>query len=277
MSKGFIRIPREILEDPRYRASRLKYQKVLIKLFEVVCYKETPHAIGTTKIILHPGQYCYSLNYFMRICNEDVKHEEDLINRDIVDHAMRYFENCNFVRREVRQRKSIVTILWNGFSESVATTSAIDVRQECDINKEEQEEQEGKKDCSVVLLARDGARKKSHTRKKNMTIHFQTNNLLMMKISQNEVYAHFLRKPYPPEIVQEAVRIISEKMCKTNDILRYAEGICKNLMKKVPKEAQKPIPVSEEKIIKINYKPLSEYTEFSKILEERKKEIQNAR
>src|SRR5690606_19991617 len=104
-NNGFIKFPRSLLNDPRFLGARLKYQKVLLFLISHAAYSETTHAIGTNLINLSPGQLSYSIRKLADLCNEEVKHEEDKIDRNIIDRAIAYFEKCQFVRQEVRHGK----------------------------------------------------------------------------------------------------------------------------------------------------------------------------
>lgn len=125
MSKQYFRKPAEIIQDPRFRSADLKYKYIFDILCEVVCYKDTEFAIGHKKVIVKSGQYCTSLDQFTEICNRGVTKKKDKVDRDTVRRAFQFFIKCRFLSHEVlhemQYKKSVYTILWDGYSETSTT------------------------------------------------------------------------------------------------------------------------------------------------------------
>jgi len=147
-SNGYFIIPRSVTSDPRYKTARLKYQKVLFVLFEHVAFAPTTHAIGHKIINIRVGQLCITSRHLVKLCNEDVKFEEDLVDKNIIDRAIAFFEKCGFVSQEVIHRKSIITITVPAFYDRFKNTS--EPRSEPKVsqkraNKEEEKEDKDKK------------------------------------------------------------------------------------------------------------------------------------
>lgn len=257
MSNKFYQVPTEIIQDPRFQSSRTNYQRVFWKLCEVVCYKDTEYAIGSKKILLKRGQFCTSIDQFVEICNKNVRFKEDLIDRNIVSRAIAFFCECQFVRQEVRQevrhKKSILTILWDGFSEKSDTISETiseqQVRQNRDNNKDRSIEVIENKNVVLLPAAPVEGRIKKRKKMKSLWIDYETHNFQQKRISIEDAWKHFLKKSYPNDVVKQAMEIVSSKICKTNCIEKYIEGICKNIMKeqKAENEVQeKIIPIETE-------------------------------
>ena len=46
----------------------------------------------------------------MDLCNQGVKHQEDLVDKNIIERSIAFWVKCGFVRQEVRHGKTIITI-----------------------------------------------------------------------------------------------------------------------------------------------------------------------
>lgn len=152
---GYFIIPRSVTSDPRYKGARLKYKHVLHILFENVAFSPTTHAVGTEIININIGQFCVTIRGLAEICNQGVKHEEDKIDRNTIHRAIRFFEKCQFVRQEVRQGKTLLTITVQEFYDRLKkrseTTTETKARQDRDIKEEDKELKEYNNNISASL------------------------------------------------------------------------------------------------------------------------------
>ncbi len=123
ISNGFVPVPRSVLTDPRYKSARLKYQKVLWVIFEIVAFKRTSHSIRTKLIQIERGQFLISERKLVELCNLEVIFEEDKIDKNTVHRSIAYWKGCGFVNQEVNHGKNILTITVPEFYESGKTDS----------------------------------------------------------------------------------------------------------------------------------------------------------
>ncbi len=160
---GYFIIPRVVTSDPRYKSARLKYQKVLHVLFENVAFAATTHAISTNVIKIKVGQFCVSSRRLAEVCNDGVKFDEDLVDKNIIDRAICFWEKCGFVRQEVIHGKSLITITVSEFYDRKKTTSEPTsepkVSQDRATKEEDQEDKELKKSQSIPVPRPPSARK----------------------------------------------------------------------------------------------------------------------
>lgn len=110
MKNGYFIIPRSVTSDPRYQGARLKYKHVLHIIFENVAFATTTHAIGTEVIKIEIGQFCVSERRLVDLCNDGVKFEEDMVDKNIVRRAIHFFEKCEIVNHKVNHGKNVITI-----------------------------------------------------------------------------------------------------------------------------------------------------------------------
>ncbi len=118
ISNGFVPVPRSVLTDSRYKSARLKYQKVLWVIFEMAAFKPTKHVVGKNLIDIEIGQFCVTIRKLAEICNKEVKYEEDLIDRNLIDRAITYWETCQYVRQTFIHKKTLLTITIPEFYEN---------------------------------------------------------------------------------------------------------------------------------------------------------------
>lgn len=109
-NSGYFSFPRSISSDPRYKAARLKYQKVLHIILENAAYGKTTHSIGVEVIQIDVGQLCISERWLVNLCNDGVKFKDDMVDKNIVRRAVHFFCECGFVRHEVIHDKTLITV-----------------------------------------------------------------------------------------------------------------------------------------------------------------------
>lgn len=109
-NSGYFIIPRSLANDSRFLCARLKYQKVFFTILKHAAYYSTTYAIGVDIIPIQIGQLCVSERYLVNLCNQNVKFEEDLVDKNIVRRAIHYFIKCHFVNQQVIHGKTLLTI-----------------------------------------------------------------------------------------------------------------------------------------------------------------------
>ncbi len=146
---GYFIIPRSVTSDDRYKGARLKYQKVLHILFENVAYSPTTHGIGTETINIAIGQFCVSERHLVKICNEEVKFKEDLLDKNIIHRAVHFWCKCGFVRQEVIHDKTLLTITVPDFYKREKTQSEPASEPEVNQNRTTKEEYKEYKEDNI--------------------------------------------------------------------------------------------------------------------------------
>lgn len=114
-SIGFFPLPRSLTSDLRYRNARLKYKWVLQTILDNAAFSKTTHSIGSNLVTIEVGQFCASERRLVDLCNQDINFKEDKVDKNIVRRAIHYLEKCQFVRQDVNQGRSIITITIPGF------------------------------------------------------------------------------------------------------------------------------------------------------------------
>lgn len=114
-TSGYFIIPRSVSSDKRYKSARLKYKHVLHVLLENVAFTPTTYAIGTKLIPINVGQFCASERHLMKLCNEDVKFKDELVDKNIIHRAVQFWATCGILNHEVNQGKLIITITISEF------------------------------------------------------------------------------------------------------------------------------------------------------------------
>ena len=137
---GYFIIPRSVTEDPRYKGARLKYQKVLHTIFELVAFSPTTHSIGVEIIPISIGQFCTSLRNLMDLCNEGVKFKDDLVDKNTIERASHFWARCGFVRQEVIHGKTLITITVSDFYDRKKKVSEAASETEVRQNRDTKEE-----------------------------------------------------------------------------------------------------------------------------------------
>lgn len=152
MNEGFIKLPRSLLKDPLWKDLPLSYQHVFLVILEHVCYRPQKFDDHGHIIELQIGQMCASLREIRKLCGKYIKLWD-------VERGIDKLILCQFVRQEVRHRKSIITIThldtYNIILNECATTSGTNLRQTCDINKEvkkEKKEKTNKKEIEKIAF-----------------------------------------------------------------------------------------------------------------------------
>ena len=96
----FIKIPRELFEDPNWKGMRLKYQKLFLLILEHVSYRTRIYKHNGNSITVFPGQLCISFRRLAELFNEDVKWKDERIDAPLVQRAVSVFTKFGFSIQE---------------------------------------------------------------------------------------------------------------------------------------------------------------------------------
>lgn len=151
-SKGHIRVPRSLTQDPLFRDLPCEYKIVIYTILENVCYR--PQRFNDHGIIieLQPGQLCMPYRELAERCGKD-------ITKNHVERGVKRAAKCGFVRQEVRHKKSIITVThpetYDLILRASETTNETILRQERDKNetqKKKERRKEGKKEEAAAVF-----------------------------------------------------------------------------------------------------------------------------
>lgn len=109
--KGFLALSREFLEDPSFNGMRISYQRLLLIMAREAVWKKTKWDISHNEIWLMPGQLCASFKWLAEKYNEDLRFDEDKIDKALVQRAVSVFLQLRFAIQESIHGKSVFTIL----------------------------------------------------------------------------------------------------------------------------------------------------------------------
>lgn len=166
--RSFIKIPRSLFNDPRWKGMREKYKKVFFTLLFHASFTKKTYAIGPNLITINPGQFCTSIRNLMELCNDEVKYQEDKVDKNIVERSVSLFTKFGLVRHEVIHGKSVITItqreLYDHFQNQCDTASETKVRLNRDTNEEYKNV---KKEDNVYVLETNDTNDKTNLSKKD--------------------------------------------------------------------------------------------------------------
>lgn len=130
-SRGHIYLPR-LNENPIWQNARPTYKEIFLTLLFKCVFKETPFDAHGHVITLLPGQLGCTIRQIKSWCST-------YISKNDVEASLRFFTTYQFLRQEVRHRKSIITILYSTFSDrNIFTGQTINqtkFRQDSDIKE----------------------------------------------------------------------------------------------------------------------------------------------
>jgi hypothetical protein len=113
--QGFIKVPRSLLNDPRWNGMRLKYRHVFLILLARCYWKKTKYNVRGNIIELEKGQICVSYRQLVDWCNQEMSFKEDYVDKNIVERAVSVFFQFQIARHEVRHGKMVITITIPGY------------------------------------------------------------------------------------------------------------------------------------------------------------------
>lgn len=127
-NNGYFSLPRSLTRTKMWNDLPLSYQKVFIVLVDHACFNICKFDDHGHIFELKPGQFCASYAEIKELCGKHV----NLID---VERAIKKFILYDFVRQEVRYRKSIITIThtdtYNLIIRGSEVTSEVNLRQTC--------------------------------------------------------------------------------------------------------------------------------------------------
>lgn len=144
--EGFVKLPRSLINDSKWKGLREKYKKVFLTILCHCSYQQRKFSILHNLVTIYPGQLCISIRGLVDLCNDGIRFKEDLVDKNIVERAVSLFTTLDFVRQEVRHGKTIITItfpeIYEHFQNISETASETKVRQNRDTNEERKESKE---------------------------------------------------------------------------------------------------------------------------------------
>ncbi len=103
MSNGHIRIPRSLLRNPLWISLKPSHKEIFLVVLDHAVYYETPFDDFGQILILQPGEFCIPLRKLLDLCSPDFSKNE-------IERGIKKLILCQFLRQEVRHRKSILII-----------------------------------------------------------------------------------------------------------------------------------------------------------------------
>lgn len=157
-SKGYIRIPRSLLDNPLWKSFPPAYKEIFLVILENVCFKPQKFDDHGHIIDLEIGQYCASHAEILAKSGKFIKLIE-------IERSIKKFILCQFVRQEVRYRKTIITIThpetYDLIKQAGEVESVSNVRQTCgklEVQKKnvKKENNEKKENTHIPLFEKSG-------------------------------------------------------------------------------------------------------------------------
>lgn len=203
--KGFIKLPRDFLEDSKWISARSKHKVIFLTILQNCAFNKTTYDIQGKTIDIFPGQVCITIRKLEEWSGND-------ISKNDVEGALVYFSRVKFLRQEVRHRKSIITIIEPSicihcFSAN-QTTNQTEIRQRSDIKEEQQEQQEHKKKIKKEANASKKAAKPAFVASADASR--LTNDFLLMIKS----YKPDFKEPSPSQFInwqKEMSRLLKDR------------------------------------------------------------------
>lgn len=160
-SKGFLAIPRALLQDHNWLSFSLIEEKIFMTIYQNCCWEDREMDDHGVIIKLKPLQLLTTVRDLAKLC----RHSE--CNKSKIERAKSKFILIGFLRQEVRHTKTILTITEKHICEMSETRFETKVRQDLpkkwDTNEEdvlknirtikENEENEQKKSSNVVSVS----------------------------------------------------------------------------------------------------------------------------
>lgn len=140
----FIKLPRDLLEDPNWRGMRIKYQRLFLIILEEVSYKTRIYKYNGNSIEVKPGQLCVSYRRLAEIYNRDVRYQDEKITVPLIQRAVSVFFLFGFAIHESIHGIMRITItqreLYEHFKSITDTPSDIEPIQNRYTNEERKKE-----------------------------------------------------------------------------------------------------------------------------------------
>ena len=96
----FIKIPRELFEDPNWKGMRIKYQRLFLIILEHASFRTREYKHNGNSIPVLPGQLCISFRRLADLFNENVRYKDERIDAPFVQRAVSVFAKFGFAIHE---------------------------------------------------------------------------------------------------------------------------------------------------------------------------------
>ncbi len=134
--EGFIKLPRALEEHPAWTDARLAHKAIFMTILQRTTFKKTTHNVNGNLFDLEPGQLCASIRNIAKWSGKDA-------TRDDVVGTIKYFIKVKFLRQQVRQGKTVLTIcdpmLYESITNLSPTAIPTDLRQTSDTKEDSKE------------------------------------------------------------------------------------------------------------------------------------------
>lgn len=147
--KGYIRIPRSLLNDTLWRELTPKCHHIFFVILEHAVFRQTEFISNNQIFILQPGQFCTTIRKLVELSSGE-------ISKNDVERSIYKLILCGFLRQEVRHKKSILTIshkdTYDLIIEASETINETIMRQKRDNNEtEKNNDKNAKKEKNIFL------------------------------------------------------------------------------------------------------------------------------
>jgi len=109
-AEPFIKIPRDLLEDPNWKGLRLKYQRLFLIILQHVAYHSRIYKYNGNSIKIKPGQLCISFRKLVDLYNQDVKFKNERRDLPLVQRGVSVFSDFSWAIHESIHGITIITI-----------------------------------------------------------------------------------------------------------------------------------------------------------------------
>lgn len=154
---GYIRIPRSLLEDPRFKDAPASWRIILIEIINHAAVFAHDFNDHSEIVRIEVGEICFSIDMIAKLCGGDISHKQ-------VERAIAYFKKVKIAGQRAGHRRSIIKILHEdtyrliyeqgGTRRGTSAGQARDISKECKERKEEKKKITKKKsaDASVCVV-----------------------------------------------------------------------------------------------------------------------------
>ncbi len=140
---GYIRIPRSLLEDPRFKDAPPAWRIILIEIINRAAVFAHDFNDHSEIIRIEIGEICFSIDMIAKFCGAGISHKQ-------VERALAYFKKVKISGQRAGHRRSIIKIIheetYDLISKQGGTRRGTSAGQARDISKECIERKEGKKE-----------------------------------------------------------------------------------------------------------------------------------
>jgi len=225
---GFIAIPRSLQDDENFQLLNLKGQFIFKRLIELVMIKKTPFDDHGLIFTLQPGQFCTTYRQLATLCHDE-------ISKNDIERNLLKLEKLGFLRLEVRQKKTIITITHKETYETLLnineTRNETNLRQSRDIKEQDNNINKEVREAH----ARDEKKEREEKSIDKKVISFKSKSAQspVVSILYDDLCLRLYREGYTKDEIDKAIQAAQLK-----DSRMYSGGIPGYLSKMIDSERQ---------------------------------------